>query len=339
MKIANINTDDKVFIIAEIGNNHEGNVEVAKRMIQAAANSGVDAVKFQTIRAQHLIQSIDKNRFDTLKSFELTFNDYINLSEVARNEGVKFLSTPFDIEAASFLNDYVPAFKIASGDNNFYPLLEKIAGFGKPIIMSTGLADLTQIRVTKEKIEKVWEEKKINSEIAFLHCVSSYPTPPGEANLNKIKLLKEKFSFCIGYSDHTIGILAAISSVALGSRIIEKHFTIDKTFSSFRDHSLSADPEEMKILVKHVRDIELMIGNDKKVISKSESINSTASRRSIAVNKNITAGNKIKKADLCWLRPGVGIQPGLEDQVIGNIVTKDILKGTILMNSYLKKQK
>jgi sialic acid synthase SpsE len=337
MKIANFNTDEKVFIIAEIGNNHEGDIEIAKRMIEAAANSGVDAVKFQTIRAENLIQSIDTTRFDTLKHFELSFNDYISLAEVASNEGVQFLSTPFDLEAASFLNNYVPAFKIASGDNNFYPLLEKVASFGKPIIMSTGLAELSQIEISKKKIEKVWAERKIESEIALLHCVSSYPTAPSEANLNMIKILKDKFSLCIGYSDHTLGTLAAASSVVYGSRIIEKHFTLNKNYSSFRDHTLSADPNEMKKLVKQVREIELMIGDGKKMISESELINSSASRRSIGVNKNIKVGAKIKEADLCWLRPGTGIQPGMEEKVIGSIAIKNISKGTIIISEDLKK--
>jgi sialic acid synthase SpsE len=337
MKIANFNTDEKVFIIAEIGNNHEGDIEIAKRMIEAAANSGVDAVKFQTIRAENLIQSIDTTRFDTLKHFELSFNDYISLAEVASNEGVQFLSTPFDLEAASFLNNYVPAFKIASGDNNFYPLLEKVASFGKPIIMSTGLAELSQIEISKKKIEKVWAERKIESEIALLHCVSSYPTAPSEANLNMIKILKDKFSLCIGYSDHTLGTLAAASSVVYGSRIIEKHFTLNKNYSSFRDHTLSADPNEMKKLVKQVREIELMIGDGKKMISESELINSSASRRSIGVNKNIKVGAKIKEADLCWLRPGTGIQPGMEEKVIGSIAIKNISKGTIIRSEDLKK--
>ena len=339
MKIGNFNTDDKVFIIAEIGNNHEGKIEVAKRMIEAAAKSGADAVKFQTIKAEHLIQKTDSVRFKTLKNFELTFNDYARLAELTRNEGLEFLSTPFDIEAALFLNDYVPAFKIASGDNNFYPLLKKVAGLGKPIIMSTGLADMVQIETAIRKIEDVWKERKLYSEIALLHCVTSYPTLQAEANLNKIKMLKEIFPLCIGYSDHTIGTLAAVSSVALGSRIIEKHFTLDKNFSSFRDHSISSDPIEMKKLVRQVREVELMMGDGKKVISKSEAVNSSKARRSIGINKNLAAGTIIRKDDLCWLRPGIGIQPGFEDQVIGSVLTKDILKGTILKNSFLKKIK
>jgi len=330
MKIADQDLNNKVLIIAEIGNNHEGSVDVAKRMIEAAAHAGADAVKFQTIRAQSIVRPQDKVRFETLKSFELSYADFANLAIIAANEGVMFLSTPFDLEACDFLNDLVPAFKIASGDITFYPLIEKIATFGKPIILSTGLANLSEIDIAKALIHRIWQNRKILAELALLHCVTSYPTPPNEANLNAIQLLQNRFGGCIGYSDHTLGISAAIASVAVGARIVEKHFTLDKNYSNFQDHKLSADPKEMSELVSHVREIEVLLGSGEKGTSTLEAKNLFAARRSIAVNKELRKGHRLLWEDICWLRPNDGIAPGAEHLILGKILSQDIERGTIL---------
>lgn len=335
MKFAKINTNKKVFIIAEIGNNHEGKIELAKKLIQKAAQSGVDAVKFQTIRPKHLINSDDSNRRIQLKKFELSFKNYELLFSVAKNEGIEFMSTPFDLEAADFLNNFVSVHKIASGDNDFYPLIEKIISFGKPIILSTGMASINQLKKTLNKIEEFCKKQKIKSDINLLHCVSKYPTSPYDANLKRINSLMNNFPFhTIGYSDHTIGNLASISAVVLGARIIEKHFTLNKNFSTFIDHSLSADPIEMKLLVENIRTVELMTKEKNYVADNDEGLN-LASRRSIAINRNLKKGHKIKRQDLCWLRPGKGIRPGNENKLIGSILSHDIKEGTILTESDL----
>lgn len=338
MKSLKMGTMNKVFIIAEIGNNHEGDLELAKKLIKAAAKSGVDAVKFQTIRPRHLINQEDIIRYNQLKKFELSFNDYQILNEVAQNEGVEFMSTPFDLESASFLNNYVSVFKIASGDNDFFPLIEKISSFGKPIILSTGMAEIPDIKKTVNFIKENWEKSKIIGEISLLHCVSNYPTNPEDANLTRINLLRMSFPDCtIGYSDHTLGILASISAVALGARIIEKHFTLDKNYSSFRDHALSADPSEMMELVKSIREVEMMIRKSQKIVLNKDRY--IVSRRSIAINKNMKKGEILNTENLCWVRPGVGFRPGEENKVLGKMLIKDIKARTILTKSDFKKFK
>jgi len=336
MIIGNHNTEKRVLIIAEIGNNHEGDVKLAKRMIAAAAEAGADAVKFQTLRAKKTVRPQDKARFETLKQFELTFDQFESLVTVAHREGVVFLSTPFDLSAAEFLNGLVPCFKIASGDNNFIPLIEKIASFGKPVIMSTGLAGLPEISYAKALIERIWYERGLNVELALLHCVTSYPAPDEEANLNGIRTLEKKFGVCVGYSDHCLGIKAAVMSVAVGARIVEKHFTLDKNQSDFRDHRLSADPNEMRSLVENIREIEKMLGSGKVDLSDSEKANMAAVRRSIANSKDLSVGHCLNLSDICWLRPGLGLAPGNESKIIGRTLKQDIVKGTILKEDLLE---
>ncbi|MDB4594764.1 N-acetylneuraminate synthase family protein, partial [Candidatus Pelagibacter sp.] len=308
MKIGNIDTNKKVFIIAEIGNNHEGSFDLAKKMIIAAANSGVDAVKFQTFIPELFVSSEDILRLNKLKKFKLSFKEFKELSKVAKKNGLIFFSTPLDLKSAKFLNNIQPIFKISSGDNNFYPLIEKVARFEKPMIVSTGVADVKLIRKVYNKIYKVWSKKiKINENLAFLHCVGSYPVPFEQANLASIAFIKKKFpNVVLGYSDHTVGNEAAVLSVMAGARIVEKHFTIDKKYSDFRDHHLSADPKDMKLIVSRIREIEKMLGNDEKKIQSCEKEMKILGRRSIAVLRDMPAGTKLKISDITWLRPGNG---------------------------------
>lgn len=329
MEIGHLNTNERVVVVAEIGNNHEGDVELAKRMIAAAAEAGADAVKFQTLRAEETVRHQDKAKFETLKRFELTFDQFGSLSNVAHNEGVVFLSTPFDLVAAEFLNGLVPCFKIASGDNDFIPLIEKIASFGKPVIMSTGLAGLSEISYAKALMERVWYAGHLNGELALLHCVTSYPTPDEEANLCAIRTLEEKFGVCVGYSDHCLGIKAAVTSVAFGARIVEKHFTLDKNQSDFRDHQVSADPEELKAMVAGIREIETLLGSGEIGVAKSETDNVRAVRRSIASAKDFPVGQCLKLSDLCWLRPGIGLAPGKEHLILGRTLKRNVVRGTV----------
>ncbi|MFA5087940.1 MAG: N-acetylneuraminate synthase family protein [Candidatus Omnitrophota bacterium] len=327
MKIGPCDITRKIFIIAEIGNNHEGDVELAKRMISVAAKAGVDAVKFQTFQTRYYVSAADAARFARLQSFELTFEQFRDLSRVAEGEGVVFLSTPFDVESADFLNAIVPAFKISSGDNNFYPLLERVAGFDKPLLLSRGLADFEQIRRTVTFVEKIWTAKNISQQIAILHCVSSYPAEPREANLSAIRELQKEFSCPIGYSDHTMGMAAAPAAAALGARIIEKHFTVDKNYSGFRDHSLSADPAEMAEMVRRVRQVETLLGTGERVIQESEKRVASLVRRSIVAKRDLAAGSVLAREDLTWIRPAVGLSPGEEHLVVGKKLKRPVKFG------------
>ena len=227
MKIGDFDLARDILVVAEIGNNHEGSYTLAEEMIGLAAQAGAGAVKFQTIVSDKLVSPRQEERIQQLERFRLSYDEFERLSKVAQQENVLFLSTPFDLESARFLEPLVPAFKIASGDNNFFPMIDIIARTGKPIILSTGLMDLTEISKTKDFIEQIWHENDIDQELAILHCVVGYPTTPSDANLLAIRQL-QKLGVTVGYSDHTIGIEAAVLSVALGARIVEKHFTIAK---------------------------------------------------------------------------------------------------------------
>jgi sialic acid synthase SpsE len=336
MKIGEHDTDASVFVIAEIGNNHEGDLGLAKRMVAAAARIGVQAVKFQTLRAEGLVRPEDRARFETLKRFELSFKDYEELAKTAKDEGVTFLSTPFDLEACAFLNDLVPAFKIASGDNTFYPLLERVASYGKPVILSTGMATLAEIRFAVALIERTWADAGMAQELALLHCVSLYPAPPAAANLRRIHLLGETFGRCVGYSDHTLGITAAIAAVAMGAQIIEKHFTLDKNQSSFQDHKLSAQPDEMAELVRRIREVEVFLDSTDEVPSAPTPGNRGAARRSVAVKASLPKGHRLVWDDLCWLRPGDGLAPGSEHLVLGRKLRQDIVRGTLISTAMVE---
>ena len=338
MKIGKINTNKKVFIIAEIGNNHEGNFKLAKKMINAAATAGVDAVKFQTFLPEHFVSFEDQSRLKRLRNFQLSFKQFRELSKVAKEKGLIFFSTPLDIKSAKFLNSIQPIFKISSGDNNFYPLIETVAKFGKPIIVSTGVANIEAIQKVYRKILKVWSQKKKSyRNLALLHCVSSYPVPNEQANLASILFLKKMFTdVVIGYSDHTIGIDAAVLSVVAGARIVEKHFTLDKNFSDFRDHQLSADPKEMRLMVNKIREVEKILGKEEKRPQKCEKGMNILARRSIAAACDLKVGTKLSSSDLTWVRPGKGFAPGEEKKIIGKKISRDLRMGEILRKFHFK---
>lgn len=328
MIIDSFDTDKKVMVVAEIGNNHEGSYALAEEMVGRAAEAGADAVKFQTFRTELYVSRIaNEDRFRKLKSFELSFAEFERLSEIATDADLIFLSTPFDLESAESLKDIVPAFKISSGDNDFYPLIEKIAGFCKPIILSSGLADLAQLQKTKALIERTWRDCGSEPELAVLHCVSSYPVPPAEANLNAIRCLKNELGCTVGYSDHTIGIEAAVLAAALGARMIEKHFTIDKNYSDFRDHQLSADPEEFKLMAQKICMAEEYLGKEEKTIQQSEKANAPLIRRSIAAKNDLAAGTIISSNDITWVRPSGGLSPGNESLILGKSLCRSVEAG------------
>ena len=328
----------KVFMIAEIGNNHEGSYDLAEEMLEKAAASGADAVKFQTFIPELFVSTEDSARLTRLKKFQLSFAQFESLSKLAQKLDVIFFSTPLDIESARFLNNIQPLFKIASSDNTFYPLIETIAGFNKPLIISTGLADIQLLEKVKELVINTWQAKGMFPTLALLHCVTGYPVPIEQVNLGALRTLISRFpDLCIGYSDHTLGTEVATYAVAAGARIIEKHFTTDKNYSDFRDHQISADPAEFCTLVNLVRSLEIIMGTGEKVAQPVEEVLRSAVRRSIAAANTIIAGTPITEADLMWLRPGTGsFSPGEESKVINKTAVRNIGVGELIYQKDIK---
>lgn len=317
----NLNKLKKTFIIAEIGNNHEGSFNVACKLIEKAKKAGVDAVKFQTFDTKNYVNQTDVERFKRLKKFELTKEEFYKLSLLAKNNNLKFISTPFDINSAIFLNKIVDCFKISSGDNNYYQLIEQVLKFKKNTIISTGLLNFKDMINLYKFIKKL---KFNNSKIAFLHCVSSYPVDDREANLLSISFLKKKFPFTIGYSDHTLGINAAIAATVIGAKIIEKHFTLDNNYSRFRDHQLSLNPGNMKHLVESIRSIESMMGKEQKIVQPSEKKNIFSMRRSLYLSKDIDQNSKINVNDVSIVRPFAYLEPIDLNKVVGKAAKIDL---------------
>lgn len=327
MNIGSWTPDQSVLVVAEIGNNHEGDLGLARDMIAAAAEAGADAVKLQTLAPETLVTADQQARRDQLARFALGDDAWPELAEVARANDVMFLSTPFDLRAVHLLDPLVPAFKIASGDLTFAPLLRAVAATAKPVILSTGLATDDEIAAAVAVLEKEWSAGG-HPGLALLHCVSCYPTDAAQASLRRIPALL-RHSEVVGYSDHTLGVRAASVAVALGARIIEKHFTIDRNLSDFRDHQLSVDPPQMRELVAGIRETEALMADEAEVAS-CEQDSRTAVRRSIAVGRDLAAGATIEASDLVWLRPATGFPPGEESQVVGRRIVRDLGAGTLI---------
>lgn len=335
MRIGDFNTDEKVFIVAEIGNNHEGDFGLAKEMIVAAANAGVDAVKFQTIVPNRLVSAMQTDRVEQLLRFKFSYDQFAELAIVAAENRVMFMSTPFDLESAKFLEGLVPAFKIASSDNTFFPLLKAVAQTNKPVLMSIGLCNRDEVLRSVEYLRDTWGMRDVKDRLALLHCVSAYPTPDEEAGLNVIPSLAE-LGVVPGYSDHTLGTDAAVLSVAQGARVVEKHFTIDKNHSSFRDHQLSADPADMLAMVQGVRKAERMLGSSSIVCAPSESDGRQAYRRSVVAACDLAAGTLLTQEHLTWVRPGGGLAPGEETRLIGRKLQKSVRNGEQLTEGHVE---
>ena len=320
-------TPGKVLVVAEIGNNHEGDFGLARELVRAAAECGVDAVKFQTFKTRYFVSQRDQARYERLCSFELSFERFEELQSLARSLGLLFVSTPMDLESAKFLENLVDFYKIASADNTFWPLIEALANSGKPIVLSTGLAGFDEVERSQSFIEERWRAVDSSARLAVLHCVSCYPVPIDQASLASIPFLREKLGGIVGYSDHTLGTDACFTAVALGARIIEKHFTIDKRHSDFRDHQLSADPREMKLLVDGVDRVVRMLGSSGKETQPCEAESKTLIRRSIVAAEDLPKGHRLTPDDLIWLRPGGGCPPGTEDQLLGRALNRPISFG------------
>jgi sialic acid synthase SpsE len=336
MKIDNFDIDREVLVVAEIGNNHEGSESRAEDLIGHAAECGVGAVKFQTFRTEQFVSPRDPARFQRLKSFELSFDAFDRLSAVARDNGLLFISTPLDLTSADFLAGIVSAFKIGSCENTFYPLLDRVARFGKPVILSSGLVDIAQIQTSKSLIENIWRDLGFHQQLVVLHCVTSYPAPIDQVNLGAIHQLRDQLDCTIGYSDHTLGIDAPVLAVAMGARVVEKHFTLDKNFSDFRDHHLSATPAEMKALVTRIREVGVLLGSGFKAPQPCERAITEQVRRSIAAKHDLAAGARIGWDNIMWVRPGGGLPPGKEHLVVGHTLRDAVRAGDLLAPELLE---
>jgi N,N'-diacetyllegionaminate synthase len=327
---------DSVLIIAEAGVNHNGDIELAKKLIEVAAQAGADFVKFQTFQTENLVskaaqmadyqqknlQNQGASQFEMLKKLELDLNMHLILIEHANKNGIKFLSTAFDLDSIDLLVDLkMPFFKIPSGEITNKPYLQKIARTKLPVIISTGMADLIDI----ENAVNVFKAVNYSSEdLSILHCNTEYPTPMGDVNLNAMNTIKEKFDLEIGYSDHTLGVEVSIAAVAMGARIIEKHFTLDKNMIG-PDHKASLNPEELALMVRSIRNIEKAFGDGIKTPSDSETKNMMAARKSIHISEDLQKGHVIALIDLDMKRPSSGISPMEYEKVIGNTLAVDKL--------------
>ena len=303
MSVPKFNPKKKTFIIAEIGNNHEGNFNNAKKLIKAAANAGVDAVKFQTFITNDFV-SLDHPSFQRLKKFELTHQQFLKLKKFGNNQKLNFISTPLDFLSANFLKKNCKIIKIASGDNNFYDLINIFFDYRKQLIISTGMMNAVNVeKLIKFILEKIGN-KFLKNNLSLLHCTSSYPAEDKSLNLMSIKYLADKYKeINIGYSDHSVGYDACVTAVALGAKIIEKHFTLSNNSSNFRDHKLSLNPVDMEIMVKKIRKVEIQLGKYEKVIQKNETKLISSTRRSMMAKKSINKNETMTFHNTSFLRP------------------------------------
>lgn len=322
---------NKCFIIAEAGVNHNGDLNIAKKLIDKAAEAGADAIKFQTFKAENLVTKEapkadyqrdttgEGNQFEMLKKLELSEKDHIILKKYCEEKGILFLSTPFDFESVDILEKIdVPLYKVSSGDLTNLPLLKYIAKKQRPIILSTGMANLAEV---EEAVYVIWREG--NRDVILLHCTSNYPTAYEDVNLRAMITLKEAFKVPVGYSDHTTGIEVSIAAVALGASIIEKHFTLSRNMIG-PDHKASSEPDEFKYMVDSIRNIEKAMGDGIKRCSEREENTKMVVRKSIVAAKNISKGEFIRSTDICLKRPQGGLKPKYIDDIIGKVAVRDI---------------
>lgn len=342
--------NNKVIIIAEAGVNHNGDFENAKKLILAAANAGADYVKFQTFKADKLVSKDAKkaeyqkanlkedgdSQYDMLKKLEMSEAWHYELIKYANECGIKFLSTGFDEDSIDFLDSLkIDLYKIPSGEITNKPYLEHIAKKGKPIVISTGMSNMQDI---KDAVAVIQNHQIAKNNIIILHCNTEYPTPMQDVNLLAMNSIQNELGVQVGYSDHTLGIEVPIAAVALGAALIEKHFTLDRNMVG-PDHLASLTPEELKQMVTSIRNIELAIsGNGIKEPSISEQKNLLIARKSIHTNKIIKKGQTIKKEDLIMMRPGDGISPMLIEGVIGSFANKNLPQGYKISQTDLTKR-
>jgi len=320
IKVANkwIGGSSPVFIIAEAGINHNGNLKLAKKLVSEASYCGADAIKFQTFTAEDLA-SKKSPYYKIFKNLAFDENDFGEISDYCKTQGIIFSSTPFSEHAVDLLVSLkVPFIKIASGDLTNIPLIEYASSKKKPIIISTGMADLDEVKISTKSITS-----QKNKKIIIMHSVSAYPTPPEDTNLSVLGLLNKSFPYPVGYSDNGPDLLVPLTAISLGAQIIEKHFTLDKKLKG-PDHHFSANPQQLKELVQGAKDIRKILGNGKKQCQPSEMENKIAARRSIVANHYIKKGTTITKNLIGIKRPATGIEPKDYWKVIGLVAKQNI---------------
>jgi len=331
---------EKIFIIAEIGVNHNGDINLAKKMIEEAAKSGADAVKFQTFIAEDMVtkntkkakyqekNSKESSQIEMIKKLELSEDDFFELSNYADSNNILFLSSPFDIKSVDLLDRLnVPGFKIGSGELNNFELIEHIENKGKAIIISTGMSTLEEIQETFDFIDN-------KDKLIILHCITAYPSNYEDANLKFINTLKEKFKVPIGFSDHSLGIELVIASVGLGVCIIEKHFTLDKTLDG-PDHQASLEPNEFKAMVDAIRNVEIAMGNGERTLCDTELEIRKVARKSIVAAIDIPKESILNHKMLTIKRPGIGIEPKYLKTLFGKKTKVDIKKDDLIKYDFL----
>lgn len=321
------------FIIAEVGVNHNGSLDLAKQLVDIAVDCGVDAVKFQTFKAETLVTKAAKqaeyqttntgkaeNQFDMLKQLELSEEDHQALILYCQEKNIEFMSTPFDVQGIQFLNSLgVRRFKVPSGEITNYPYLQLIGSYNKNIVLSTGMATLSEIESALNLLIESGTSKK---NITILHATTDYPTKMQDVNLSAMQTIAQAFKVKVGYSDHTLGIEVPTAAVAMGASIIEKHFTLDRTLPG-PDHKASLEPQELKQMVTAIRNIEIALGDGVKRPSSEEKKNMSVARKSIVAARPITKGEKLTIENLTVKRPGSGISPMRWDEVLQQTAQKD----------------
>lgn len=324
----------RVLIIAEAGVNHNGSLDIAKRLVDEAADAGVDIVKFQTFKAEKLVSKsakqaeyqqrnmgkTDDSQYSMLKKLELSPLQHEELIDYCREKGIRFFSTAFDMDSIEYLHSLnLGLWKIPSGEITNYPYLRKIAQYGEPVILSTGMCELSDIEAAIQVLLSYGLQKK---QITVLHCNTEYPTPMRDVNLKAMLEIERKFGVAVGYSDHTEGIEVPIAAVALGATVIEKHFTLDKNMNG-PDHKASLEPQDLRAMVKAIRNIEQALGSGHKVISASERKNIEVARKSIVAACPIRKGDLLTDENLTVMRPGNGISPMRWEEVVGTYATRN----------------
>jgi N-acetylneuraminate synthase len=325
------------FIVAEAGVNHNGDLSLARQLVDVAAASGADAVKFQTFRAEKVVAAgapkaayqlettgAEEDQLEMIRRLELPFEAFRELNAYCQAKKIIFLSTPFDEESVDFLDEIVPAFKVPSGEITNLPFLSHIARKGKPMIVSTGMANLVEVELAMRTIEQAG-----NSKIVLLHCTSNYPANSSDVNLRAMHTMAEAFNVPVGYSDHTLGIEVSLAAVALGACVIEKHFTVDRTLPG-PDQRASLEPQELENLVRGVRVIEAALGHGRKEPAATEANTAAVARRSLVARRDIVSGTVLSEEDLAIMRPGTGLPPGSLSELVGRTAQVNIPAGTLL---------
>ena len=339
----------KTFIIAEAGVNHCGSVDRALEMVDVAAACGADAVKFQTFRTALLVSpaaptadyqraAVGTERQEAmLRQLELSPAAHRLLVARCISQGIEFMSTPFDIGSAEFLVSLgMSRIKVPSGELTNDGFLCAVAALGVPLIVSTGMATLEEVQYAVAIVRHAAMLRARDPEpLVLLHCTSNYPTAPADVNLRAMRTMAEATGVPVGYSDHTLGIIAAVAAVAMGAVVIEKHFTLDRSLSG-PDHAASLDPDELRSLVRAVREVEVMLGSSEKCPSLSEFPVRDIARRSVAAARSISAGQRLDVGDLTCLRPGTGIPPRDLSGLVGRIIRCDVAAGTLLLPEWLR---